>query len=117
MAQSLGGPLATLRIALTSLEDAYKQPVHPLLPRPALFLFAHVASSVYLLEHAVWAVSTSEHESSTNVEVFRRWVLEGGLDATLEDVRRTKKLQVDRARMDSQIVYGSTAKASGSAKL
>lgn len=88
------------------MANAYKAPIHPLLPRPALFLFCHVASSLYLLEHAIWAVNTKEPEAQTDVEVFRRWVLEGGLDAALETVRRTKSAQKDRVQLDAAIVYG-----------
>ncbi|PIL22483.1 hypothetical protein GSI_15171 [Ganoderma sinense ZZ0214-1] len=106
LAESLGGPLASLRLALDEMTNAYKAPVHPLLPRPALFLFCHVASSLYLLEHAVWAVNTKEPAVQTDIEVFRRWVLEGGLDAALEAVRRTKSAQEDRVHLDAAIVYG-----------
>ncbi|KAI1793402.1 acyl-CoA dehydrogenase/oxidase [Ganoderma leucocontextum] len=96
LTEQLGGPLAFLRLALDEMANAYKAPIHPLVPRPALFLFCHVASSLYLLEQAVWAVNTEEPAVQTDVEVFRRWVLEEGLDAALETVRRTKRAQKDR---------------------
>ncbi|TBU62249.1 acyl-CoA dehydrogenase/oxidase [Dichomitus squalens] len=107
LSEPLGGPLAFLRLAVDELANAYKGPIHPLLPRPALFLFCHVASSLYLLEQAIWAVNEGEPEAQNDVEVFRRWVLEGGLDTALENVRRTKKLQKDRVQSDVAIVYGS----------
>ncbi|RPD62338.1 hypothetical protein L226DRAFT_532644 [Lentinus tigrinus ALCF2SS1-7] len=107
LAQSLGGPIASLRIALDALTDAYKAPMHPLLPRPALLLFAHIASSLNLLEHAIWAVNTGEPDSATDVEVFRRWVLESGLDVTLENVRRAKNAPGERVQADTNIVYGT----------
>ena len=109
LSDSLGGPLAFLRLAVDELANAYKAPIHPLLPRPALFLFCHVASSLYLLEHAVWAVNGGEPESQTDVEVFRRWVLEGGLSTAIENVRRTKNGQRDRIQSDTAIVYGRAA--------
>ena len=84
--------------------------MHPLLPRPALFLFAHVACGLYLLEHATWSVSSSQPENATDVEVFRRWVLEGGLDVALENARRTKAASQDRVHTDADIVYGSKTK-------
>ncbi len=103
----MGGPLAALRIALDVLADAYQAPMHPLLPRPALLLFAHMTSSLNLLEHAIWAVSTGEPDSATDVEVFRRWALEGGLDVALENVRRVKNASADRVHSDAKIVYGT----------
>ena len=98
------------------LADAYKAPMHPLLPRPALLLFAHTASSLNLLEHAIWAVNAGEPDSATDGEVFRRWVLEGGLDVALENVRRAKNAPHDRVQTDANIVYG-TANTKTTARL
>ncbi|KAI0354904.1 acyl-CoA dehydrogenase NM domain-like protein [Trametes cingulata] len=108
LAQMLAEPLAVLRKALAALADAYKAPVHPLLPRPALFLFSHIASSIYMLEHAVWSVKTSEPGSDIDVEAFKRWVLEGGLDTAMENVARTKNSRDSRTQTDSAIVYGAS---------
>ncbi|KAI0632061.1 acyl-CoA dehydrogenase/oxidase [Trametes polyzona] len=107
LAQTLGEPLAVLRKALSALLDAYKTPLHPLVPRPALFLFCHIASSVYLLEHAIWASNMSEPGHEIDAETFKRWVLEGGLDVALENVRRAKASSQDRMQTDSAIVYGA----------
>ncbi|KAI0755038.1 acyl-CoA dehydrogenase/oxidase, partial [Daedaleopsis nitida] len=108
LAATLREPIANLRVALDALADAYKAPMHPLVPRPVLFLFSHVASSAYLLEHTIWAVNTAEPGYQTDVDVFRRWVLEGGLDTALENVRRAlKNAPEDRIQADSDIVYGS----------
>ncbi len=109
LAQTLAEPLASLRNALPELVDAYKAPLHPLVPRPALFVFSHIASSVYLLEHAIWAAKTSEPGHDIDAEVFTRWVLEGGLDAALGNVRRAKNSSQDRMQTDSAIVYGANA--------
>lgn len=116
LAEQLGDPLAFLRVALEETANAYRGPIHPLLPRPALLLFCHVASSLYLLEHAVWAVNTKEPAAQTDVEVFRRWVLEEGLNGALEAVRRTKNAQKDRIKRDAAIVYGQDG-VRGAAKL
>ncbi|EIW59446.1 uncharacterized protein TRAVEDRAFT_122464 [Trametes versicolor FP-101664 SS1] len=109
LAQTLAAPLASLRDALPELVEAYKAPLHPLVPRPALFVFSHIASSVYLLEHAIWAAKTSEPGHEIDAEVFKRWVLEGGLDTALENVRRAKNSSQDRMETNSAIVYGVNA--------
>ncbi|OSD07275.1 hypothetical protein PYCCODRAFT_1430518 [Trametes coccinea BRFM310] len=113
LAQTLSEPLALLRQGLAALGDAYQTPIHPLVPRPALFLFCHVASSLYLLEHASWAVQTSEPGCETDVEVFKRWVMEGGIDTALQNVRRAKAESSDRLRTDSTIVYGAATSNAG----
>ena len=109
--KALDEPLANLRKALGVLPDVYKAPMPPLVPRPALFLFCHIASSIYLLEHAIWAFKTSEPGYETDLEVFRRWVMEGGLDVALENVRRVKDVSDERVRADATIVYGTKPKA------
>ncbi|CDO71419.1 hypothetical protein BN946_scf184909.g13 [Trametes cinnabarina] len=85
LAESLREPLALLRKGLDVLTGTYDAPMHPLVPRPALFLFCHIACSVYLLEHALWAVKTSEPGNENDIEVFKRWVEEGGLYTALEN--------------------------------
>ncbi|KAJ8483477.1 hypothetical protein ONZ51_g4672 [Trametes cubensis] len=111
LVKALDEPLANLRKALGVLPDVYKAPMPPLVPRPALFLFCHIASSIYLLEHAIWAFKTSEPGYETDLEVFRRWVMEGGLDVALENVRRVKDVSDERVRADATIVYGTKPKA------
>jgi hypothetical protein len=98
-------PLDALREGLSVLKKSYQLPIPSLLPRPALMLMGFVASSTYLLEHAIWSYNHEETERDMDVEVFRRWVLEGGLVATIKDVRRTK-LNVDqRVQSNSRIVF------------
>ena len=72
-------PLSLLTAALTELSMAYALPIPTLIPRPALFLFGYTASSLYLLEHAIWSHTNGEAERETDIEVFTRWVAEGGL--------------------------------------
>jgi hypothetical protein len=86
-----------------------------LIPRPALFLFGYVASSLFLLEHAIWSYTSGEAEQATDVEVFRRWVMEGGLTSAVEDVRRVRKFTAERVEMDVGIVFGLSG--TGMAKL
>ncbi|EGN98171.1 hypothetical protein SERLA73DRAFT_183072 [Serpula lacrymans var. lacrymans S7.3] len=79
----------------------------PLVPRPALLLVGHTASSVFLLEHAVWSWNTKDTECETDVEVFRRWVVEGGLSGVMEEVRIAQEAVKSRIATNRSITYGS----------
>lgn len=94
---------------MTEVISAYTTPSAPLIPRPALVLFSHTASALYLLEHAIWAQNSGQAAASTDVEVFRRWVDEAGLLSALQDVRRAKTAGANRLKMDAEIVYGHDA--------
>lgn len=96
---------------MDELATSYKVPIPTLLPRPALLLMGFVASSIFLLEHAVWAFTTGETDNDIDVEVFRRWVLEGGLIAAIEDVKRAKGNNAARVLADSAITFGGFTKA------
>ncbi|KAF8627499.1 hypothetical protein AX17_006310 [Amanita inopinata Kibby_2008] len=96
--------------SLDELKASYQQPILPLVPRPALILMGCVASSVYLLEHAIWSYSTREPTSDIDTEVFVRWVAEGGTRAAIADVKRAKKSNDKREVANSSIVFGSTCK-------
>lgn len=106
LARQLAGPLSTLQAALKDITRSYTHPVPPLLPRPALFVFCHVASALHLLEHAVWASKNGESTAEVDVEVFRRWVEEGGLNSAIESLHQARDAGKDRSAMDSRIVYG-----------
>jgi len=80
-------------------------------PPTALFLFGYIASSLYLLEHAIWSQVNSEAERETDVEAFKRWVVEGGLIGTVEDAERTRNFGEERVKADLGIVYGASGKA------
>lgn len=99
-------PLVIVRAALAELENIFAGAISDLMPRPALLLMAHIASSLYLLEHAVWSYTVADLEWPLNIEVFRRWVEEGGLTTAIEDVKRVKGPINDRVLADSAIVYG-----------
>lgn len=99
--------LATLRICVTEVISAYTNPSTPLLSRPTLALFAYTTSALYLLEHAIWAHESGEATANTDIEVFQRWIDEGGLLPALQDVRRVKTAGADRTKMDAEIVYGN----------
>jgi len=83
-----------------------------LIPRPALMLAGLVASSIYLLEHAVWSFTTNEPSLEVDIEVFKRWVLEGGTaEAAIASVRRAKKHSSKRVEINSTIVFADPTKS------
>ncbi|KAI0345964.1 hypothetical protein BDW22DRAFT_1467764 [Trametopsis cervina] len=99
--------LSTLRTALDELTKCYAQPITPLVPRPALFLFSYTASALYLLEHAAWAWNAAEATAVVDAEVFRRWVEEDGFSSAVADARRAREHgDISRTKMDSRMVYG-----------
>lgn len=104
--KTLHQPLCSLHIALASLRGAYAAPIAPLVPRPALILFGHIASSLYLLEHTIWANVHDQTSLDCDIEVFRRWIEEGGLHTVIEDVRKAKDASANRAQLDLLLVYG-----------
>jgi hypothetical protein len=74
-------------------------------------LMGFVASSTYLLEHAIWSYNHGEAERDTDVDVFQRWVLEGGIVATIEDIRRIKQNVDQRVQSNSRLVFGASSRA------
>lgn len=61
-------------------------------------LVGYVASGVYLLEHALW-----EGSEDIDVEVFSRWMIDGGLKSTVEEVERAKGDVQQRIKKDISI--------------
>ncbi|KAJ6598145.1 acyl-CoA dehydrogenase NM domain-like protein [Mycena vulgaris] len=78
--------LEHLQKAVISLPALFLKTRNPLLPRSILSLFAHIASALFLLEHAIWARVNGEPSADTDWAVFERWVEEGGLKVTLEEI-------------------------------
>ena len=108
LADKLSTQLGTLAVCIDEVSSAYlaPQPHLSLLPRPALYLFSHATSALHLLEHAIWAYDAGEPTAGVDIEVFRRWVDESGLESSLQDVRRVKVASPEREYLDAQIVYG-----------
>lgn len=94
-----------LRPALEELGDAYKQPVPSLMPRAGLFVVGHVASSLYLLEQAIWSNTVNDNQKNVDSEVFNRWVIEGGLTKALTDLTRARGSRPDRLASNYAIVF------------
>ncbi|KAJ7687739.1 hypothetical protein B0H17DRAFT_1069592 [Mycena rosella] len=93
-----------LEKAVIDLPMLFRKTGNPLLPRSILTLFAYVASGLFLLEHAVWA--RAHHESSADIDrdVFERWVEEGGLKGTLEEIAGLEKGVEERIRSNERLV-------------
>ncbi|TFK27631.1 acyl-CoA dehydrogenase domain-containing protein [Coprinopsis marcescibilis] len=106
LASQLDAPIKLLQEGLKALPKAYTLPLHPLAPRPALIVVGYIASSIYLLEHALWAVETAQPTSGIDVEVFKRWVLEAGLQSAQEDLERAMTSNQERLDVDKAIVFG-----------
>lgn len=90
------------------------------LAHTTLLLFGHATSSLYLLEHALWAHRLKDTDAKTHTDAFVRWVLEGGvsgraLDALYNDFTRLCA-GGGRAGDDKDLVYGHTLRG-GKAKL
>ncbi|KJA16474.1 hypothetical protein HYPSUDRAFT_206963 [Hypholoma sublateritium FD-334 SS-4] len=99
--------LSILREAIDEISVAYTEPLGPLIPRPALMLVGAIASSLYLLEHAVWAEKQSEPTKDLDAEVFRRWVLESGMEGAIKAIKRAKIDTGARIVLNSALVFGS----------
>lgn len=96
----------THAIPITSLPSS-------ILPRPILFLAGHTASSLFLLEHAIWSMACpeeSEAETDTQIEAFKRWIEEGPVGTSLPqvqaEVERVWKEHINMQKMDEALLYG-----------
>ncbi|KAG6820724.1 hypothetical protein H0H93_012777 [Arthromyces matolae] len=105
VATQLGEAFRILNDALSELAFALRKPVAPLVPRGALILTGFVASATFLLEHAVWAHVNLESTCDIDVEVVRRWVVENGLPAAIEEVKRARSAGDERAMTNLAIVF------------
>lgn len=99
-----------MKSGLDELSTAYQHPIPTLIPRPALILFDYIASSLYLLEHAIWSHNSKEQENEIDEEVLKRWVLESGMVGAIDDLNRMRKKGSERVAMDLEIVYGKEVK-------
>ncbi|PBK97416.1 hypothetical protein ARMGADRAFT_1009434 [Armillaria gallica] len=98
--------LDTLRRSMDCAVSAYKPPISTLMPKYALILLGNIASSLFLLEHAIWSHTTNQDEAQTDSEVFTRWVLEGGLLTAVHDVKIIQAATAEREAANAAIVFG-----------
>lgn len=91
---------------LSQLKVVFRFPMNPLLPRPALMLFAHIASSLYLLEHAIWSENSGEADAENDVEAVRRWTENGDINKTWSEVQILMEVEQERAKSDYGLLFG-----------
>ena len=108
--EQLAHALALLKEANEEFALSFRQPMPSLLPRPALMLAGVVSTSIYLLEHAVWSFTTNEASLAVDIEIFKRWVIEGDTVSAIASVRRAKKHSGQRININSTIVFGHPTK-------
>ena len=109
LGNKVAAPLEVVRAAFQTIGEVYGHPtrISPLLPRPGLMLVGYAASAAMLLEHAVWSHNTKTLDREVDVEVFVRWVNEGGLSSSLQEVLEiTAGRNDERPSMNSMLVYG-----------
>jgi len=94
--------LARLQDAVNALPSLFRKTHNPLLPRSILTLFGHVASALFLFEHAVWARKNSEPSAETDTAVFERWV--DGLKAVLDEISELEGNVEERIRVNGLAV-------------
>lgn len=96
----IASTIETLQSSLETVIQALKPPVHILSPRPVFFLLGYLASSIYLLEHAIWSMSKQDY---IDADALVFWV-EDGLIKAKEDVLRIKETEMP---VLERLVYGS----------
>ncbi|KAJ6481448.1 acyl-CoA dehydrogenase NM domain-like protein [Mycena vitilis] len=101
--------LAHLQQALADLPAFFRKTRNPLVSRSILILFAHVASAVFLLEHAVWSRANSEPEAAADIAVFERWV--DGLKRVIDEIAGLEEGVEERIRVNGLVVGAADAKA------
>lgn len=71
----------------------------------------YIASSVYLLEHAIWSHIRGEDGFATDADVFVRWVYDSGFGAVEQEVDRTRSESKLADATNSAIVFGQRVHA------
>lgn len=83
----------------------------PRLARPLLYLIGYVASSIYLIEQAIWSHGKPEEDGEVDKMVMERWTRVGGVRqtrATIEELLRSSPEDAQKARsLEQALVYGS----------
>ncbi|GAA6032121.1 hypothetical protein JCM8097_007083 [Rhodosporidiobolus ruineniae] len=120
---SLSTLLTSRLVLLSSVSQLYLSPSSsssgppdPRLARPLLFLLGHLASTLSLVEHAVWSVSGGRAEAEADEWVLKTWAEDGRARETvrvLEDLMRESKEEKEREmRLEREVVYGREKRAS-----
>ncbi|KAF7313972.1 Acyl-CoA dehydrogenase NM domain-like protein [Mycena chlorophos] len=100
--------VALLEQTLADLPATFRKTRNPLLGRPILTLLGHVASALFLLDHAVWARRNEEPTFIADAAVFERWVEEGGLKDALREIELLDRQDMVEERIrDNLLLVGS----------
>jgi hypothetical protein len=104
--QAVKSEIARLTTALSKLPGIFAQgKTNPLVPRPALNYFASISCGLFLLEHAIWSSVSLGPSDATDIEAFCRWIEEGDLEPSLQDIERVSQDRESRVKMDKQLVF------------
>ncbi|KAL1743169.1 hypothetical protein HDZ31DRAFT_83606 [Schizophyllum fasciatum] len=95
-----------LRACVAELGQCFTGQTSTLVPRPALMLMGCTLSSLFLLQHACWSVSTQQPEADLEEEAVSRWVRESGVEGYLQAVRQSKDDVQRRVAYDHVLVFG-----------
>jgi hypothetical protein len=130
IAGEIAAELEILESALGTLQNTLdesrtKLPPSTVMYRPIFFLLGQVASGLFLLEHACWAVREGEETASADLEAFRRWVRDGpvdggsgggaggGMKVVQAEVLRCLKEWEGIERGDKALLYGNGGRGVG----
>lgn len=115
--EQLSSAISLLKDGVSLIGQIYKAPLHPMIHRPGLILTGYVTASLNLLEHAAWSWTQKVDTREVDVEVLRRWVLEEGFKAALEEVQCTTESGTAKVEMDRQIAFSACLSRTDKAKL
>ncbi|KAJ7287016.1 acyl-CoA dehydrogenase NM domain-like protein [Mycena rebaudengoi] len=99
------GSLILLQNVINQLPILFKKASNPLLPRSLLILLGHVTSSVYLLEHAIWARNHGEPSATIDWDKISRWIEEGSLKGAVAAVHVLGNDTEERIKNNRTHVY------------
>lgn len=82
----------------------------PRLARPLLYLLGYVASSVHLVEQAIWSHGRESEDGEIDKMVLERWVVVGGARQTRKTIEELLRSSAEKAKgareLEAALVYG-----------
>lgn len=98
-------PLEAVKAAFQTIEEIYGQSheIPPLLPRSELMLVCHAVSAAVFREHAKWSHTMKTSDRGVDLEVFVRWMNEGGISSSFREV-----LEISTRHSGARISMSST---------
>ncbi|SCV70475.1 BQ2448_1869 [Microbotryum intermedium] len=86
--------------------------VDPRIPRPILYLIGYIASSVHLLEQALWSATTRDEQVNADLDAFAfdMWVQSGAARAVSLSLRdmlsKSDEVRRRERKLEAVLVYG-----------